>query len=174
MQLKTTKDRNKSQIVSKTEASAKPFKSGLVMIHTIKFTPCGFPAEIKLDEPRTFLPIEAFVAWLLGRTFEKVILTIITVIINITITILIILHTWLFDCLQEQRSAHPDCIFHPLLVSSYFQFMWLDKTIFSHHYVHPVFSSYFIVSHNCQHKSPILIISLRSLKCFKLNEPLID
>ena len=73
MQLKTTKDRNKSQIVSKTEASAKPFKSGLVMIHTIKFTPCGFPAEIKLDEPRTFLPIEAFVAWLLGRTFEKVI-----------------------------------------------------------------------------------------------------
>ena len=73
MQLKTTKDRNKSQIVSKTEASAKPFKSSLVMIHTIKFTPCGFPAEIKLDEPRTFLPIEAFVAWLLGRTFEKVI-----------------------------------------------------------------------------------------------------
>ena len=73
MQLKPTKDRNKSQIVSKTEASAKPFKSGLVMIHTIKFTPCGFPAEIKLDEPRTFLPIEAFVAWLLGRTFEKVI-----------------------------------------------------------------------------------------------------
>ena len=44
-----------------------------VMIHTIKFTSCGFPAEIKLDEPRTFLPIEAFVAWLLGRTFEKVI-----------------------------------------------------------------------------------------------------
>ena len=43
------------------------------MILTKKFTPCGFPAEIKLDEPRTFLPIEAFVAWLLGRTFEKVI-----------------------------------------------------------------------------------------------------
>ena len=98
MQLKTNKDHKKSQTVSKTEASAKPFKSGLVMIHTIKFTPCGFHAEIKLDEPRTFLPIEAFVAWLLGRTFEKVILTItiitiITVIINIIITILIILHT---------------------------------------------------------------------------------
>ena len=44
-----------------------------VMIHTIKFTLCGFPAEIKLDEPRTFLSIKAFVAWLLGRTFEKVI-----------------------------------------------------------------------------------------------------
>ena len=92
MQLKTNKDRKKSQTVSKTEASAKPFKSGLVMIHTIKFTPCGFPAEIKLDEPRTFLPIEAFVAWLLGGTFEKVIILIITIIIMI-ITILIILHT---------------------------------------------------------------------------------
>ena len=44
-----------------------------VMIHTIKFTLCGFPAEIKLDEPRTFPQIEAFVAWLLGRTFGKVI-----------------------------------------------------------------------------------------------------
>ena len=63
----------KFSIIAKQLVKLLNLSKAAVMIHTVKFTPCGFPAEIKLDEPRTFLPIEAFVAWLLGRTFEKVI-----------------------------------------------------------------------------------------------------